>query len=257
MGRAGAVSEAPLPGGGCSALGRHSGNVARKPLASIVGDLLLGHRLRVDEDVDHSPAHEQLAVALLLERCRHRRGAELGDGHLHVQQVVEAGRAVEGRLRVSHDHVAAGRNHRFIGAERLAPELRERDVEEREVVRVEDDALRVALVVAHAQLMDERRGQASWYSPNSSRMTPQTSPIVAFPLSAARIGTSRFPSPRATARSSSSFFWRSSWSRFSLNFVSRSTCSSSDFGSTRRMSTSSWVSVTYLLTPTTMSWPFS
>ena len=39
--------------------------------------------------------------------------------------------------------------------------------------------------------------QASEYSPNSSRMTPQTSPIEARSFSAARIGSSRFPSPRA------------------------------------------------------------
>ena len=37
--------------------------------------------------------------------------------------------------------------------------------------------------------------QASEYSPNSSRMTPQTSPIEARSLSAARIGSSRFASP--------------------------------------------------------------
>ena len=39
---------------------------------------------------------------------------------------------------------------------------------------------------------------ASLYSPNSSRITPQTSPIVARSLSAARIGSSRLPCPAAT-----------------------------------------------------------
>ena len=37
--------------------------------------------------------------------------------------------------------------------------------------------------------------QASEYSPYSSRSTPQTSPIVAFSFSAARMGSSRLPSP--------------------------------------------------------------
>jgi hypothetical protein len=58
-------------------------------------------------------------------------------------------------LRVYDDHVAAGLDHRVVGAERLAPQLGERDVEVGEVVRVEDDPLRVALVVADAQAVDE------------------------------------------------------------------------------------------------------
>ena len=46
--------------------------------------------------------------------------------------------------------------------------------------------------------------QASEYSPNSSRMTPQTSPSEARSFRAARIGSSRLASPRQASRSSSS-----------------------------------------------------
>ena len=51
--------------------------------------------------------------------------------------------------------------------------------------------------------------------------------------------------------------WRRprAWSRSALNSFSRSSWRRSASGSTLRMSTSSTVSVTYLLTPTMMSWP--
>src|SRR5215207_7937754 len=46
-------------------------------------------------------------------------------------------------------------------------------------------------------------GQAvGWYSPKTSRIAPQTSPIEQESLSARRIGGSRFSSPRQAARSS-------------------------------------------------------
>src|SRR4051812_15311422 len=52
-------------------------------------------------------------------------------------------------------------------------------------------------------------------------MTPQTSPIVAFTLSAARIGWSRLPVPWAVSRSSARRFCSSSWSRFCFRVGAR------------------------------------
>ena len=69
------------------------------------------------------------------------RGSPVGDVALHEHDVDAA---------VDHLRVATGA---------LAPELGEGDVEVEQVVRVEDDALRVALAVAHAQAVHEGSGR--------------------------------------------------------------------------------------------------
>ena len=80
------------------------------------------------------------------------------------------------------------------------------------------------------------------YSPKTSRITLQTSPIVARSRSASLIGYSRLPLPWAISRRSCSRFATASWSRSFLKRVSRSTCSCSVRGSMRRISTSTWPS---------------
>ena len=54
------------------------------------------------------------------------------------------------------------------------------------------------------------------YSPKTSRIAPQTSPIEASAARAARIGCRRLPSPRATSRRDSSLASTAAWSRLSL-----------------------------------------
>ena len=74
-------------------------------------------------------------------------------GH-HLDLVVEAQRCQVADRRLGNHHVDARVHHRLIPAE-LAPELAHRDVEVGQIVGVEDDALRIALVVADAEAVPE------------------------------------------------------------------------------------------------------
>ena len=109
---------------------------------------------RLDEDVAELALHRGLAAGLDHELGGDRGLAQAGDAGYHLELVVESqGRQVaDGGL--GHDHVDPGVDHRLVAAE-LPPELGHRQVEVGQVVGVEDDALRVALVVADPQAMPE------------------------------------------------------------------------------------------------------
>jgi hypothetical protein len=79
----------------------------------------------------------------------------------HVELFVEAqrGQVADPHLR-DHQVKAAGL-HRLVAAERLPPQLRDAHVEVGEVVGVEDDSLRVALLVADPKAVAERRHYSS------------------------------------------------------------------------------------------------
>ena len=109
------------------------------------------------------------------------------------------------------------RSSRRSGADRLAPELRHREVEVGEVVRVEDDALKVALVEAHAHPVAERLGHApdarsgrckqscsKWALPSDPRRT--------FPNTCSPGSESR-SAPRSTSSSSSPRSASTGWRR--------------------------------------------
>ena len=70
--------------------------------------------------------------------------------------VVEARGRAEAEVRLADHDVEAALDHRLPAADRArAPQLGDGVVEVGQVVRVEDDPLRVALAVADAQLVDE------------------------------------------------------------------------------------------------------
>ena len=69
--------------------------------------------------------------------------------------IVEARRRTEADVRLGDHRVHAALDHLLPGPHRCAPQLGERDIEVQQVVGVENDALRVALSVADAQLVDE------------------------------------------------------------------------------------------------------
>ena len=80
----------------------------------------------------------------------------LRDPRVDRDQVVEAGGRAEADVGLADDDVDAALDHRVPAADRArAPQLGDRVVEVGQVVRVEDDPLRVALAVADAQLVDE------------------------------------------------------------------------------------------------------
>ena len=88
-----------------------------------------------------------------------------------VKLVIEArGRAVAD-VRLGNHRVCAVFDHPGIAVtERLTPQLGHGEVEVDEVVRVEDDALPVALVEAHADPMTERLGHARSVAPLQAKL---------------------------------------------------------------------------------------
>ncbi len=74
------------------------------------------------------------------------------------KHIVEARRCAETEVCLRHDRVDPARNHVLPRSDGGSPQLGERDVEVDEVIGVEDDVLRVALGVAHAQLVYEGLG---------------------------------------------------------------------------------------------------
>ena len=81
------------------------------------------------------------------DRGHHRCIAEALDLKRDLEFVVEARRGAKARPRLCHDEIEAVGCERSVGAEGLAPQLGQDDVEVDEVVGVEDMALDVALVV--------------------------------------------------------------------------------------------------------------
>ena len=101
-------------------------------------------------------ARDHRAIAHARVDQRPERGvAEPGDAQLEVQLLIERRRAEEANTRLRDHHVGAGFDHGVVVPDRLAPELRDDHVEERKVVRVEHDTLRVALAIPHAESMTE------------------------------------------------------------------------------------------------------
>jgi hypothetical protein len=128
---------------------------ARQAVADLVRHLLLGLRLRVDEDVAHVAAGHWGAIDRGLDVGAHRGVADARDGDLEVDVVVEPRRAEQADGGLGDDHVGAGREHVLVVADPLPPELGDEDVEVREPVGVEDDALRIALAEADADRVSE------------------------------------------------------------------------------------------------------
>jgi hypothetical protein len=85
------------------------------------------------------------------QRGADRGAPEAGHAQLEHELVVEARRALEGEAGLADHGVEAALGHLLPRPDRLSPQLREGDVEIEQVVRVEDDPLRVALPVAHPQ----------------------------------------------------------------------------------------------------------
>jgi hypothetical protein len=102
--------------------------------------------------------HEQILRAQHIDLRGDRGDADARRLRAQLQLVVEARGRAKAQVRVRDDSVDALLHHLLPRADRRPPQLREDDVEIQQVVGVEDDALRVALAVAHAQLVDERRG---------------------------------------------------------------------------------------------------
>src|ERR1700726_436829 len=101
---------------------------------------------------------EDLVVTADVDLGGDRGAPEPRDPRDERELVVELRGRSKAELRVGDDRVEAPLDHLLPGPHGLAPQLGERDVAVEEVVRVEDDALRVALAVAHAQRIHERLG---------------------------------------------------------------------------------------------------
>ena len=85
-----------------------------------------------------------------------RRRPQVHDARADRDQIVEASGGTEADVGLPHDHVDPLLHHAFPAADRACPpQLGDRVVEVRQVVRVEDDPLRIALAVADAQLVGE------------------------------------------------------------------------------------------------------
>src|SRR5207253_9426973 len=123
-----------------------------------VGHLALQLRLRVDEDVAHLALHHGAVSDGRSYERRERGVAEPRHAKLEVDLLVESGRTEEADPGFRRDHVRARLDHVVVPADRLAPELGDDHIEVREVVRVEDDPLRVALAVADAEPVPEDPG---------------------------------------------------------------------------------------------------
>ena len=106
---------------------------------------------RIDEHVAHLSFGNGSTTVLDHDPSRQRRGAEACHLELQVQLVVEAGRPqIPGRC-CRDDQVGGAAALRPVRADRFPEELREDHIEIDEVLGVEDDSLRIALVVANSQ----------------------------------------------------------------------------------------------------------
>src|ERR1700733_15370781 len=84
------------------------------------------------------------------------RVTQVRHGHGQLELVVEVRRPAEPHRGLREHHVDAALEHRLIAPVRGAPQLGHADVEVGQIVRVEDDALNVALAVANPYGVDER-----------------------------------------------------------------------------------------------------
>src|SRR4051794_7744524 len=108
----------------------------------------------LDEDVPEIALDRGLLSVDELDRGAHRGLPQSSDRRSRLELVIEAHRREVADAGLRHDHVDARVDHRLVATE-LAPELGHGQVEIGQVVGVEDDALRVALVVADPQPMPE------------------------------------------------------------------------------------------------------
>ena len=90
-----------------------------------------------------------------LDSRAHRGLPQARDHELEVDQVVEPGRPPEANCGLGDDHVGALVHHPQVVADPRPPQLGDQDVEVGEPVGVEDDALEIALAVAHADPVPE------------------------------------------------------------------------------------------------------
>src|SRR5262249_8489465 len=141
----------------------------------------------------------------------HRGLADARDLGLDLELVVEAESRAVGDPRLGDHHVHPRLDHRLVSAE-LPPELGHRQVEVGQVVGVEDDALRVAFVVANAQAVPEGFAQTcisysfassgSFFASISARLTIT---LHCFQVASSCILPSIMWTPRPSGIASSTF----------------------------------------------------
>ena len=99
---------------------------------------------------------QPLLAAQNVDLRRDRRRAKTRDPCRQLQLVVETCRRVEYEIGLRDNRVDSALDHLLPRPDSRTPQLCEGHVEVEQVVRVEHDPLRVALAIAHAELVYER-----------------------------------------------------------------------------------------------------